>query len=352
MTDRSPARPPADEGSTRWDAFGITLLRSWKRLIVGLGLLGMVVGVGVSLLTPRKYVSSATFIPQSSETALPGNLALAASQFGIRLPNTGAAWGPPIYLELLQSQVLLEPIANDSIAVAEEGGERRAVTDLLNVPESPPAERTEWTIRKLRKVITVSDDKRFNGVRVSVRTRWASVSLALADRLVQGVNQFNLESRKSQAAAERKFAEAQASEAEQALREAENRLQTFLQQNRSTAGSPQLTFAQDRLQREVTFRQQVYTSLTQSKEEARLREVRDTPVITILESPRLAAIGEPRRTVMKGILGGMGLALIGVFIAFVREGLADARQRQAGPFREVVRLLDETAPGFLRRAAR
>jgi hypothetical protein len=353
MTDRSPTRQPTPEDSAiRWDAFGITLLRSWKALIGGLGLCGLLLGIAAGLLGRRRYVASATFIPQASETTISGGLALAASQFGIQLPTTGGTWGPPIYVELLQSQALLEPIALDTLEVAEEGGRRVALMNLLKVPGLPPAQRTERAVKMLRKIVAASEDKRLNGVKLTVTTLWPSVSLALAERLVRGVNQFNLETRKSQAAAERQFVEVQAAEAERALREAEDRLQSFLQRNRSVTGSPELMFAQDRLQREVGLRQAVYTSLMQRKEEARIREVRDTPVITVLENPRLPATGEPRRTVMKGVLGAFAAAMIGILVAFVREGMAEARRGQSGPLRGFVRLLDEAAPGLVRREAR
>jgi uncharacterized protein involved in exopolysaccharide biosynthesis len=189
-------------------------------------------------------------------------------------------------------------------------------------------------------------------VKLSVTTRWPSVSLALAERLVQSVNQFNLETRKSQAAAERRFVEVQVGEAERALREAEDRLQSFLQRNRAIADSPELGFQRDRLQREVALRQQVYTSLVQSREEARIREVRDTPVITLLEGPRLPMVGEARKSVKKGLAGGIAGAMLGVLIALVVQGAAGARRASSTEAREFFQLVQEATPQLLRRAWR
>jgi len=333
------------------EEFGVTLLRTGKRTLAILATVGLAAGAAFGLLTPRQYVTSATFIPQSSDNGMSG-LELAASQFGIRVPQTGGMWGPPVYVELLRSRELLEPILLDSVTVHEEGDRRAAVIDLLRLPALPLALRTERGVAVLRTRVAVSEEKKLNGVRVSVTTRWPSVSLALAERLVRGVNEFNLSTRKSQATAEREFVEQQTTMAERALLEAEQRLQAFLQRNRSIGGSPDLTFQQDRLQRDVTFRQNMVTTLAQRREEARIREVRDTPVLTVLESPRLAIAGMARRSAMKGVLGALVAVLLGIAGMYVIEGLSWARRDSVDPSLWHFRLLDSALPDFLRRLAR
>jgi len=248
----------------------------------------------------------------------------------------------------LRSRALLGPIALDTVAVVEEGGRRVAMPDLLEVRESSPEKRADRAVRALERIVTSREAKGLGAVEVTVTTRWPSVSLALAARLVRGVNQFNVETRKSQAAAERQFVEGRAGEAERALREAEDRLQSFLQRNRIT-GSPELEFARDRLQREVSLRQQTYTSLLQSREEARIREVRDTPVITVLEEPRLPVLPEARRVLLKGTMGGMAGGMLGVLIAFLAQGVAGARRQPSADAREFLQLVGESTPRFLRR---
>jgi tyrosine-protein kinase Etk/Wzc len=201
----------------------------------------------------------------------------------------------------------------------------------------------------LRGVVSAGEVKTLGAVRVDVTTKWPSVSLQLTERLVRGVNQFNQQTRKSQASAERQFVEAQAAEAERALRAAEDRLQEFLQRNREVSGSPQLAFERDRLQREVSLRQQVYTSLLQNREEARIREVRDLPVTTMIEEPKLPVVGEPRRTVMRIVLGGIAGALFAVVAAFVNFGLSIARKQPGDDVREFFALVESATPRYLRR---
>lgn len=343
--DLDPAYADHDEISLL--ALGSVLL-SWRRTIIAFGFLGAIVGLAKGLTSTRVYVSTATFIPQGSDAGASG-LAMAASQFGIRIPTTsGGAWQPPVYVELLRSQTLLGRIAQDTVVVAERGGRRVAIMDLLEIDAPTPARRTDIAVRALRDRVKPSEDRKLNAVKLSVTTPWPSVSLALAERLVRGVGTFNLETRKSQAAAERQFVEAQALAAEKDLREAEDRLQVFLQRNRVT-GAPELAFQKDRLEREVALRQQVFNSLLQNREEARIREVRDTPVITVLEEPRLPSFGEPRRSVLKGLLGGVVGLVMGILVAFVAREFKGARRAPTDEAQEFFKLLEEATPRFLRR---
>jgi uncharacterized protein involved in exopolysaccharide biosynthesis len=146
---------------------------------------------------------------------------------------------------------------------------------------------------------------------------------------------------------ERQFVESLVADAETALRAAEDRMQTFLQGNR-VIESPQLVFARDRLQRDITLRQQVFNSLVQSREEARIREVRDTPVITVLESGRLPTMQEPRKSVQKALVGGIMGGVLGVLFAFLAQRLAIARETASPDSREFFGLLEESVPRFLR----
>lgn len=335
-----------DDGLSLLDV-GNALLRS-RRLIVILMILGGLVGLASGLLSPRLFTSSASIVPQSNESSGASGLALAASQFGIRVPTSGGSWGPPVFVELLRSRVLLEPIVLDTIAVGEQGGRRVAMLDLLEVKPASPALRKERGVAKLRRILTVGEDKRVAGVDVSVSTKWPSVSLELAQRLIREVNRFILETRKSQAAVERQFVDTQSREAERALRSAEDALQRFLQQN-AVVQSPQLAFERDRLQREVNFRQQLYVSLVQSREDARIREVRDTPVITILEAPVLPVIGEPRNTIKKAGLGVFAGAMLAILLIYPTQAFTRARRSTDPASREFFRLIDEATPRFLRR---
>jgi uncharacterized protein involved in exopolysaccharide biosynthesis len=304
---------------------GIVLLR-WRRTIIRFVSGGAILGLAVALLSPAKFRSTATFLPQGSQTGASG-LALAASQLGLPVPSTGGFWVSGIFVSLLKSRTLLGPLALDTFTVAGVKGGPKSLMDLLRVTAGTPELRLEKTIVLLqRKVVTASDDRRLGTVSLVVETGWRDLSLALAERLVRGVNDFNLQTRKSQASAERQFVETRVGETEKSLRAAENALQEFLLRNRVIA-SPALAFERDRLQRVVALQQQMYSTLVLNREDAKIREVRDTPVITVTEAPQAAARRVPRGVVRKVALGMIvGLAL-SMLVLLVRQSARAASEK-------------------------
>lgn len=325
---------------------GTALLRK-RRMIVAMSLLGALAGIAAGVIPARQYRSWATFLPQGEENGM-GGLALAASQFGIRVPSGSAAWSVPIYVQLAHSRALLEPILLDTVTVTEQSNRRVRLVDLLEPKGATEGLRMEFAVRELREHVRGEEDKKQGAVTLSATTEWPSVSYWMATRLLEEVNRFNQETRKTQAKAERVFAEAQVKTAEGQLRQAEDNLQRFLQQNRSIRPGSELEFERDRLQREVMFRQSVYTTVAQGFEEARMREVREIPVTTLLEEPRLAVVPEPRRAALRAIAGGAMGGILGCLVALLANALAMVRHDRSPAAEEFFRTLRETMPRFSR----
>ncbi len=348
-TDRE-GKPTATQDAFSLLAVGTALLRR-RRIVQIAGLLGLLLGLLVGLLPPRLYRSTAVFQPQTSD-ARTNNLALMASRFGLQASPGEGEWSAPVYVELLRMRALLEPLARDTVVVAELDGRAVAVADLLEIGAEEPRQRIDRTVKELRRVVRAKEITHIGAVELSVTTRWPSVSLALVERLVRGVDRFNVETRRSQAAEERAFVAMQAEAARGALRQAEEELLGFLQANRIIAGSPELTFEHERRQRDVNQRQQVYTSLIQNLEEARIREVRDTPVITMLELPRAAVEPVPRLLVLKAIVGLLTGLFLGLVAAFCAQAWHQASRQEAGEAREFLDLVKDATPRLLRRRER
>jgi uncharacterized protein involved in exopolysaccharide biosynthesis len=235
--------------------------------------------------------------------------------------------------------------------VAEEGNRRASLMDLLEIKGASQAQRNERAATRLRSVVAAAEDKKINSVKIAVTTRWPSVSLALTQRIMAELDRFMLSTRKSQASAERQFAETQALEAERELRAAEDTLLDFLARNKAIGANSAVDVNRERLQRKVGIRQQVYASLVQSREDARIREVRDTPVITVIEAPHLPVEGQPRNSAQKAILGAFIAGLLGALIAFARSALAGEQKSGRASSREFFELVNEVKPRFLTRRA-
>ena len=301
-------------------AFGTTLLRSRRRIARWMVLGGAVTAATLLLKSPQ-YKASASFIPQETDVSRSG-LASLVGQFGVSLPSGGQTVSPDFYAMLLKSRVLLAGVANDTFLVPEHGNGRIAFADLFDVPEGSAQRREEQSIKLLDDVVTTSVVKTTGIVKLSVRTKWPSVSYAIARSLIDGVDLFNRRTRQGQAASERVFIENRLAAATADLRAAEDRLERFLIANRQFAASPVLTFQDERLQREVSVRQQVVNTLTQAYEEVRIREVRDTPLITVLEPPTVPAVPEPRGRLLRLLFGLLTGGVIGSMLAIAAASVA------------------------------
>jgi uncharacterized protein involved in exopolysaccharide biosynthesis len=155
------------------------------------------------------------------------------------------------------------------------------------------------------------------------------------------LNQFNLERRQSQSHEQRRFTGDRLREAEQELREAERAQLRFLQTNRQYEGSPLLEFQAAQLARAVQLKQEVFLTLTKAHEEARIAEVRDTPVLTVIDSAVAPAKRSgPRRvlgTVVAFIVGGT----LGVLLAYLATAWARTRRAPAPDYLEFRAALEE-----------
>ena len=82
--------------------------------------------------------------------------------------------------------------------------------------------------------------------------------------------------------------------------------------------APDLKFEEDGLTREISVRQQVFTTLTQIYEQARLEEVRDTPVLMVVEPAVQAPKADSRKLLLKVLVAlfvGLGISIISVLFA-------------------------------------
>jgi uncharacterized protein involved in exopolysaccharide biosynthesis len=281
---------------------------------------GVALGAAAALIPPRSYLTRVSFVPEEGESARSG-LAIAASQLGLQLGSGGQTWGPPLFIELLQSSTLLEAVALDSITIAQGAGPavRVAVMDALEIEEPVTERRRELAVRKLRKMVAVREVRHTGIVEFSVKSPSPEMSHQLGDRLLTTLQEFHHDRRRTYAGAEREFAEQQLASAAAALMSAELALRQFLERNRVYTSSPTLMFEHDRLMRDVSLRQMLYTSLAQNLDQARMREVRNTPIISVLETPQRATLPERRGLGVKGVAGLLAGLLLGAAVAVVRQ---------------------------------
>lgn len=322
---------PRDGDISFWEVLAV-LVRG-RRRIAAFALLAGGVAVGVGLVLPRSWEVQASFRPQGAEMGL-GQLSSLASQFGVSIPGNSEGDSPEFYQELIRSRAILERVALRYFTGVLADSAR--LESILELDDSDLAVRTAEAITWLgEEAIATSVGRETGIVTLTVTTQWPQLSAQLAHAILEELNRFNTETRRSQAAAERGFAQERREAARSDLTSAEGALKAFLVENRSFDNSPALRFEHDRLQREVQMRQQIYTTLSEAYEQARISEVRDTPVITVLQAPYLPPEPEGRGLVLKLVLGVVLGGMLGVAVVFLGQLGAPARAEERRAYDEV-----------------
>ena len=323
------------------------LLRRW-RLVVFLPLFLSIVAVVRTWIT-RDHVSESMFMPEMAARQNARLIGLAA-QFGINLGGTETALSVDFYRTLIYSRELLGMAAQTEYRFVTDDEPPDSVhMDLLEmyeVPEGPMKERLFRAQQILRSQVNVSIDRPAGVVTVRVNAKWPELAEKVNRRLLELVNEFNVETLNLSAIARRDFAAGRLREAEDGLAEAEEEERQFLEVNRRYRDSPELVFSYRRLQRSVAFRQQLLTTVAQSYEQSRVDAIRDVPVITVVVSPEGSA--NVARRLRSSATFGLMVGLVFVIGLVVMSEFVEAERRTRPEAYATFRRLWEDTIGRLR----
>jgi uncharacterized protein involved in exopolysaccharide biosynthesis len=295
--------------------------------VVGAALVLFTIVTVFTLARPRQYTAAASFMPQTDASGL-SRLASLGAQFGLSIPTGAGAQSPEFYAELVRSRGIMGIVVESEYALDATRGIlfmkkqvylKGTLVEVLEIDAESALLARDLAIEMLLNSTAVSTGRETGIVTIAVTTRWPELSRLLTTRLVELVNEFNQHVRSTQASSERRFVESRLADVKQELRHAEDQLEAFLNQNRMFREAPALAFQYERLQREVALRQQMVLALAQAFEQARIEEVRNTPVITMVDAPELPQRPDRRRLLVKAGFGILVGAALGVGWALVVE---------------------------------
>ena len=268
------------------------LVRRW-RLVVFVPMATAVVAVGVAMAF-GDYTARARFAPQSSGQDL-GKVAGLAASFGIAVPGGGASEPIDFYVDLVKSSGILKDalLSEYRFSTKRDGGEVRSgnLIEILEIEGDTEEERIRNGVDALKDVVFADANPRSGLITLDTNAPWAELAEGMNARILDLLSAFDRNRRQGQARAEREFVEERLEAAHNDLRSAEAGLAAFLDRNRRPYQSPRLTMQLERQQRQVMLKQQLYGSLAQAFEEARIEEVRNTPVFTVVDQPQGSARG-------------------------------------------------------------
>lgn len=322
------------------------VVRHW-RLTVVLPLAAAVAALGASFVAPARYTAVVTFVPDTRAAArLPAGLAGLAGQFGVSL-NTDPSQSPKFYAQVVHSRELLERVLRARYQwPGHPTADSATLLSILGINGDGLADSVYRGVRKLRRRLAARVDNQTSIVTLSIEAPDPILAAAVAQRMLGYLEEFNADKRQSRARERRVFIEERLVDGERQLRAAEDQLKRFYELNRSWQQAPQLVFEEGRLRRQVDIRQELYLTLSREHEMARIEEVNDTPVLTVIDPPVPPQRRSwPRRGIVAilALLAGGGIGIIG---AFWQDHLQRMRREQNRQYLEFRGLLQRFRSGI------
>src|SRR5262245_10386920 len=283
----APVRALLAEVRSSWIApyLDHVLLR-W-RTVAAYALLAGVAGVAVALVLPKVYVARASLIADTpNPPQLSGALAQVAGQFGVLGLGSGNRQ-PTFYRALIESRRTLTALLSTSVRDPAHPGQVVPVYKVYGrgKVDSLTRRTTENLLRVLGRRVATTIDERTNIIRVELGAPDPDQAADILDSLLSLTNQFAVTSLRTRARLRREFVDSRTSEARANLEVAEDSLRQFNERNRRLTDSPTLQFEEARLRRRVDLRQDLYLALSRELDQARIDEVRDTPVLDVIDAP-------------------------------------------------------------------
>lgn len=308
------------------------LLRRWP-LLLAVPLLTAAIAVIIAMAL-RDYTARSRFLPQASSADV-GRLAGLAAQMGFVIGGDGAEGSPDFYVDLVSSGEVLRPALEREYHFARRPGSVDSLSgtylDLAGIEGDTPEQRLRNGEDRLRNDVAASASVKSGVVTLRTSAKYPGLAEALNAAILERIAAFDRERRQASARAERTFVEARLEAAKRDLEAAESGLAAWLERNRRP-DSPRLMIGLERLQRQVTLRQEVYAALAQAYEQARIEEVRNTPVITIVDRPDGSA--RPTRRLLVVALLGLLVGAVAT-TAFLIAGEYVARRSDSDDMQEL-----------------
>jgi uncharacterized protein involved in exopolysaccharide biosynthesis len=295
-----------------------TIARRWM-LFAGWALAVGIPTAAISVLGQRDYIVPLAFVAESDGEG-GGGIADALGLGG------SSADSPDFYVDLLKTNEAMLPLLSHRYRTSE--GEDISLVELMKVKGGTEQIRVAQALKQLKKRIIPTSSRRSGVVSVMIRMPDPLVAKTVADELLGAINTVNLRVRQTKGRNDRKFTEERLTVLRSELRVAEEYLRQFLETHRIISSSPSLQLQRLRAEREVTLKSSALEAMQLSYEAARREEVKNTPRISVIEPPRVPAIGMPRNTARKALISMILTFLVLFMIAYRADRRAEGSIRR------------------------
>lgn len=285
-----------------------------SRLFYLLGL-GGVLSAGLLawlLLTPDKFMATATILPATSANPLAAYSSI-ASVLGFNLPGSDS--NNELFPDIMFSERILGKLAEKKWKYVKSD----SLISLYTLFEIEPSGKTSFPAEEKRKllfkhlrenVFDASIDKKTGIVTLSARLPHDPALCAdLVNTAIEELDRYHNFTRRTKSIEEKEFLEGRLEEVSMEMKLAEDRLKNFEEKERSWQNSPSLRTEWGRLNRDVQVSNTIWIELRKQYELVKLNVLKEKTTFDVLDTASIPAVKYfPRRTVLL-IIGMIGIGL-------------------------------------------
>ena len=248
-----------------------------------------VIGTSLSFSFKKYYKSEISLYPAKNESFNNlGQFQSLAANLGMNTADNGQSFNIP---DVVKSRLIATKAVNN-IWITEKG-DSTSLIDLWKLDHSfwskknkdkiDPNIIREKAIKNFLSRISISEDRITRLIKISTNFQDPLISANIANFIGQEVEKYIQKENSAQSKKEKLFIGERLLVVKSELESAENRLKQFKERNRGYDGSPELFMIFSRLDREVEAKKEVYVTLQQQLELARIEEVKRSPILHVLD---------------------------------------------------------------------
>ena len=292
-----------------------------KRFIFFLTFLMMFFGIGLSFFFTKYYSSQISLYPAKKDLMQGlGQFQSLAVGLGMSSPTNNQDFNIPdvVKSRLIANKVLDQQWINQL-------GIKTTLIDLWGMEKAPwhnffsnhildSALIKDKAINEFHDRIEVLEDRLSGLIRINLTLEDPLISATVANFIGEQVQNYIQKENSAQSTKEKIFIISRLTIVKNELEASELELKSFKERNRGYEDSPDLFMTFSQLYREVEAKKQVYLTLQQQLELARIEEVKQTPILHVLDR----AVPPSKKSSPNRIAFMIGFALLGMLFSTFR----------------------------------
>lgn len=294
-------------------------------------LIGSLLALGLSFLLPKGYRAEVVLVPSTrlnsdSGMQLPGGLSGASSLMGLNLGGSNFDLST-LFGQIARRKSFAREILETEFTARDSS--RVTLARFLNPDYTGKDNQTASLVKRFsQRLIRVRFDEKSGVTTIGMELSDPYMTYQVANVCAENLDTYYRSILHDKQFKMVNYLDEQLSASQGQLHEAEGKLLEFIENNRSTQGSPALQFELARLRRAVEIREEVFLNLSGQLEIVKFEYYRNMPSIIVIDEavvPYTAA--RPNRPVILAV--GIVLSLfLGLAFLFIREGRRRFRLHQ------------------------